>query len=354
VRLLRPAAFLAAAVLLVVLLASALSLGGYDVSNALRAMIRGALGSRDALLSFTLVRSIPLMLTGLAVAVAFRGGVLNIGAEGQLIAGATGAAAVALHGEATFGRLLLPVALLGAALSGAAWTVVPAWLRRRFGILEVISTIMMNFLAVNLVSFLVRGPMQEPSRIYPQSLSLAESVRLPVIISDSRLHAGLVIALLAALLLWILETRSVVGFRVRAVGANPLAARSAGRVDAAALSSWVFLLSGAIAGLAGGVEVSGVTFALYENVSAGYGYTAIAVALLGGLRPLWIIPSALFFGALEAGATAMQRDAAVPAGFVAFIEAVIILAVLSWQAVAPRVDARIRRLAPATPTVGGT
>ena len=265
----------------------------------------------------------------------------------------TGATPVALYGEVTLGPMILPVALFGAALAGAAWTIVPVWLRRRFGILEVISTIMMNFLAANLVSFLVRGPMQEPSRIYPQSLSLAESARLPVVIGDSRLHAGLIIALVAAFLLWIVETRSVVGFRVRAVGANPSAARSAGRVDASAISSWVFLLSGAVAGLAGGVEVSGVTFALYENVSAGYGYTAIAVALLGGLRPLWIIPSALFFGALEAGATAMQRDAGVPAGFVAFIEAVIILAVLAWQAVALRVHTMIRRPATATlPTQG--
>jgi len=329
--------------LLVLLLASVLALGGYDVSHALRAMLRGAFGNRDAILSFTLVRSVPLMLTGLAVALAFRGGVLNIGAEGQLIAGATGAAVVALHGEGVLGPLLLPIALLGAALSGAAWTVIPAWLRRRFGILEVISTIMMNFLAVNLVSFLVRGPMQEPSHIYPQSLSLMESARLPVIIADSRLHAGFPIALAAAWLLWILETRSVVGFRVRAVGANPSAARSAGRIDAASISSRIFLLSGAMAGLAGGVEICGVTFALYENVSGGYGYTAIAVALLGGLRPLWIIASAIFFGALEAGATAMQRDAGVPAGFVAFIEAVIILGVLAWQAVAPRLDAVIRR-----------
>jgi simple sugar transport system permease protein len=300
-------------------------------------MVRGALGNRDAILSFTLVRSVPLMLTGLAVALAFRSGVLNIGAEGQLIAGATGAAVVALHGARVLGSLLLPAALLGGALCGAAWTVVPAWLRRRFGILEVISTIMMNFLAANLISFLVRGPMQEPSHIYPQSLSLDETARLPRILADSRLHAGFLIALSVAWILWILETRSVVGFRVRAVGANPSAARSAGRIDSAAISSRVFLLSGAMAGLAGGIEVCGVTFALYENISGGYGYTAIAVALLGGLRPLWIIPSAIFFGALEAGATAMQRDAGVPAGFVAFIEAVIILAVLAWQAVAPRV-----------------
>jgi simple sugar transport system permease protein len=348
------AALAGVGVLLALLLASVLSLGGYDVSHALRAMIRGALGSRDAVLSFTFVRSIPLMLTGLAVAIAFRGGVLNIGAEGQLIAGATGAAAVALHGEGVLGPLLLPASLLGAALSGAAWTVVPAWLRRRFGILEVISTIMMNFLAADFVSFLVRGPMQEPSRIYPQSLSLAESARLPVILANSRLHAGFVIALVVALLLWILETRSVVGFRVRAVGANPTAARSAGRIDAAATSSWVFLLSGALAGLAGGIEVTGVTFALYENISGGYGYTAIAVALLGGLRPLWIIPSAIFFGGLEAGATAMQRDAGVPAGFVAFIEAVIILAVLAWQAVAPRLDIVMGRPARITLTPRGS
>lgn len=325
--------------LIVALLAILIALGGFPVVASLRALVRGSVGSLDAVLSATMVRATPLLLTGLAVALAFRAGVINIGAEGQLLAGAAAATAIGVTAAPTLGSMTLPFELAAAAIAGVAWALVPSWLRRRFGVTEVISTIMMNFLAIHLVSYLVRGPLQESTRTYPQSSTLAEVARLPTLYIGTRLHWGYVLALLLALSLsWGLRYTSV-GFRVRAAGANPRAAREAGRINVAELTTRVFLASGAIAGLAGGIECSGVTFALYDNLSPGYGYTAIAVALLAGLRPAWIIPSSAVFGALNAGAAAMQRDAAVPAGFVEFIQAVIVLALLA----VPYVTARLSR-----------
>ena len=307
-----------------VLLAALLALGGYDVASALAALWRGSFGSAYAFFSSTLVRATPLLLAGLAVALAFRAGVWNIGAEGQLLAGATGAiagAALPLPGP-----VRLALALLFAAIAGGAWALPAALLRRR-GVLEVISTIMLNFIALNLVGYLVRGPLQEPTHAYPQSQTIDAAARLPRF-PGTRLHLGVGIALAAAVALGILMRRHAWGFRVRVVGANPRAAASAGLIDVPRVTLEVFLVSGALAGLAGGIEATGVTYALYEGMSPGYGYTAIAVALLARLDPLLVAPSALLFGALEAGATAMQRDAGVPSAFVTVVEGSLVLLVL--------------------------
>jgi len=213
-------------------LVAALSLlTGHEPFRALDALWRGSFGSRYAILSATLVRATPLILTGLAVTLAFTAGVMNIGAEGQLLAGGAAAATVdAIVGPA-LGWLSVPLALLGGALAGAGWAFLPAWLRRRFGVLEVISTIMMNFVALYLVGYLVRGPLQEPLRIYPQSPAISESARLPIIASGTRLHLGFLIALMCGAMLWWALRSTAAGFRVRLLGANPDAARSAGLID---------------------------------------------------------------------------------------------------------------------------
>jgi ABC-type uncharacterized transport system permease subunit len=204
-----------------------------------------------------------------------------------------------------------------------------AWLRRRFGVLEVISTLMLNFVALEAVAYAVRGPLQEPLHIYPQTPQLAAPWHLPKLIPGTRLHIGFALAVIcAASAAWILRATAA-GFRVRAVGTNARAAATAGRIDVPAVMTRAFLTSGALAGAAGAIEVTGVTYALYENISPGYGYTAIAVALLAGLRPLAVIATGIFFGALEAGAAAMQRDAGVPSVVVSVIEAGVILAVLA-------------------------
>ena len=312
--------------------------GGYPVGAGLAALWTGSFGSWYAISSATLVRAVPLVLTGGAVALAFRAGVLNIGAEGQLLVGAAAAASVVLTAplQATPVSLILLLALVAAAAGGALWAAVAAVLRARYGVLEVISTIMLNFVALHFVSYLVRGPLQEHTRIYPQSETISEALRLPRIPGAGRLHAGLLVALvLVGAAGWALRYTAV-GFRLIATGESASAAASAGGIDVRATSTRVFMLSGALAGIAGGVEVLGITYALYENISPGYGYTAIAVALLARLDPWRVLATAVLFGALEAGASAMQRDASVPSTLVSVIEAALILFVVSAQAIRSR------------------
>jgi simple sugar transport system permease protein len=324
------------AVTVLVMLAALLALGGYDVGLAMGALLRGAAGTPAIFASSTLVRATPLIVTGLAVALAFRAGIINIGADGQLLAGAAATATMALIVTTWPPALAIPVMLVAASFMGAVVAAVPAWLRRRFGVLEVITTIMMNFIVLYAVGYLVRGPLQEPTGINPQSATLDASLRLPFVIPGTRLHLGFVIAVVFAIMLsWILR-RTAAGFRVRVAGANPHAARITGRVDVERLGMRVFLVSGALAGLAGGIEVTGVTLALYENLSPGYGFTAIAVALLGGLEPLGVIVSGIFLGGLASGAAAMQREAGVPAVLVSVLEAAVILGVIGGRALLTR------------------
>jgi general nucleoside transport system permease protein len=342
---------LAIGVVTAIALASALLLlaGGYGVGEGLHALWFGSVGSWYAFTSSTLVRAIPLMFTGCAVAVAFRAGVFNIGAEGQFLAGAAAATALVLW--PSFQRLppvpLIALALLVAAAMGAVWAGIAALLRVRFGVLEVISTIMLNFVALYAVSFLVRGPLQEPTRVYPQSATIGDALHLPRLAGAGRLHVGLLLALTLTLITGWLFRRSAAGFRLMAVGENPSAAASAGGIDVSKTMSRAFMASGALAGVAGGVEVLGITFALYENISPGYGYTAIAVALLAGLDPWRVLLTAVLFGALEAGAGAMQRDANVPSSLVSVIEALLILAVVTGQAI------RVRRVSARGTTFAG-
>ena len=314
-----------------------LRLLGFGALAAMSALWSGSIGSTYALTSGTLVRATPLILTGLSVALAFRAGVFNIGAEGQLLVGAAAATAIALAPGVPPNHLTTVLALIGGCVAGGLWAAIAALLRARFRVLEVLSTILLNFVGLYLVGYLVRGPLQEPLHIYPQSGPIELAIRLPRLASTSRLHAGFPLAILVALIAsWFLRFTAA-GFRVRAAGANPDAARSAGQIDVVRATTEAFLVSGALAGLAGAIEVTGVTFALYENISPGYGYTGIAVALLARLEPLGVVASGLLFGALEAGATAMQRDAGVPSVTVSIVEALIILAtVVIWPANAGR------------------
>lgn len=305
------------------------------MTDALMAFWEGAFGSGYAIVSATLVRATPLLFVGLAVALAFRAGVLNIGAEGQLILGAIAASAVALALPTSPRPLVIVLMMLAGGLAGGLWAGIAAALRRTFGVLEVISTIMLNFIAAALISWTVRGPLQEPTRVYPMSESFADAARWPFLVPGQRLHLGFALGLAAAVLLWFVLTRTALGFRIRAVGAGARAAESAGRLSAARVTAQAFVASGVLAGVAGASEVGGVTWALYEGISPGYGYTAIAVALLARLDPRWVVVTAIGFGALEAGGASMQRSADVPAVAVQIITATLLLTVLAvtrWQA----------------------
>ncbi len=282
--------------------AMALWLGGYHPAVAAGALVRGAFGSREAFLSITLVRATPLILTGLAVAVAFRAGVWNIGAEGQLYAGAVAGVWVGLHADGLQPWLAVAGVLAASVLAGALWSAIPAVMKLRMGVGEVITTLLMNFVAIDLAAYAVHGPLQEARGVFPQTEAIAASARLAVLVPGTRLHAGLLLAFVLAVGLWAFLRWTAGGFAVRAVGASPEAAAVSGRMPVAFVAAGTFLVSGALAGLAGGVEVSGVTYALYEGLSPGWGYTAIAVALLARLNPMGVVLSGVLFGALEGGA----------------------------------------------------
>jgi simple sugar transport system permease protein len=324
-------------------LALGLELAGYDSGAALGALWSGAFGSWYAFTSATLVRAVPLILIGLGLAVAFRGGAFNIGGEGQFYAGAIAATWIGLSVGGLPSPLAIVSVLAGAVLAGALWVAIPVLLRVRYGVLEVISTLLLNFVAEALTSLLVQGPLQEGQRIYPQSDPIAETARLPLL-PGTRLHTGLLLALAGAMLLHWVFGRTLWGFRLRAVGLGPRAAEIAGRIDSRWMAALALALSGAIAGLAGGVEVSGVSYALFQSLSPGYGFTAIAVALLGRLHPFGVVFAGLLFGALEAGAVAMQREADVPAVAVYVVEAVVILAVLLAESARRHGGARLASL----------
>ncbi|HSG46787.1 MAG TPA: ABC transporter permease [Longimicrobiales bacterium] len=311
--------------------------GGYDALLAGRALVSGAVGTPDAFLSVTLVRAVPLILTGLAVALAFRAGVWNIGAEGQLYAGAVAGAWVGLSGGNLPGWILVPAVLAASCGAGMAWALVPTVMKLRLGVGEVITTLLMNFVGINLAAYAVHGPLQEARGVFPQTDPIAMSARLPALAPGSRLHVGFVVAVALAALLWGVLRWTRAGFVLRAVGASPGAARVAGRVNVPRAVLVAFLASGALAGLAGGVEVSGVTFALYEGLSPGWGYTAIAVALLAGLHPGAVVVTGILFGALEGGAGSMQRVAGIPATWVSAVEALVILSVLAVDQLRRRV-----------------
>lgn len=325
-------------VLGLLVLAGGLELAGYDAANALAALWNGAAGSWYALTSATLVRAVPLIIIGLGIALAFRGGALNIGAEGQFYAGAIAATWVGLHVAGRAPAVAVLSVLFAATLAGMGWTLIPVWLKLRYGVLEVISTLLLNFVAESLVSLMVQGPLQESQHIYPQSDPIATVARLPLL-GGTRLHAGLLLALLGAATLWYVFARTLWGFRLRAVGTGPRAAEISGGIDARRMGAVALLVSGALAGLAGGVEVSGVSYALFQNLSPGYGFTAIAVALLARLHPFGVVATGILFGALEAGAGAMQREAGVPAVAVYVVEAVVIVVVLLAEASARRTTA---------------
>lgn len=303
-------------------------LAGAGPGQTLEAFWEGALGSPYAL-SETLVKFCPLALTGLAIAIAFRSGVWNIGAEGQLLIGALATVAVGLKGPVFPPLLEIPWLLLVGTFAGLVWAFPPALLRVYRGVPEVIATILLNFVALHLVSWAVSpptGPLREASGRYPQSDLLPPSAWLPRLIPPSRLHLGVFLAFGLALFVHFLLFHTVFGYRLRAVGLNPRSARYAG-IPVPRILLGSFLLSGALAGLAGSVQVLGITYRLYPDFSAGWGYTAIAVALLGGLRAEGTLVSALFMGMLEASAGSLQRNANVPSVVVQIIQGLIILLV---------------------------
>jgi simple sugar transport system permease protein len=309
-----------------IIMMAIVALFGASPVTALSAWLRGAVGSAAGLTD-SLLEATPLLLTGLGVALAFRCHLWNIGAEGQLLVGSLAAVCVGHAGVHWPAWLLLPAVLAAGMMSGAVWAVLAAGMRVYRGVPEVIATIMLNFLGLYLVSWAVTGPLKEPGQDIPRTSLLPESAWLPLL-GGGGLHAGLLLGLAAVVVVGFLLFYTVPGFRIRAVGLNSEAAAAAGLPVRQTLMLG-FALSGALAGLAGAVQLAGVTHRVYSGSSPGTGYTAIAVALVGRLHPLGVLLAALFFGALVAGSNEMQRTAGVSSVIASVMQAVVLLLLIS-------------------------
>lgn len=304
---------------------------GAPVGQTYGLLFQGGFGSVFAL-SETLTRAIPLMLTGLAAAVAFKARLFNIGAEGQLYVGALAAVAVGgLHGGTGFDlppALLFVLMMLAAALAGALLLLGPALLKAKLGVDEVVTTLLLNFIVLLFVSMMLDGPMKDPTALgWPQSVALLPELELSKLIPQTRVHTGLLWGVALALAIWALMKYTVPGFDIRAVGANARAAAFAG-VSVTRTVVLVALLSGGLAGLAGAIEVAGRTSYLTLDMSPGYGYSGIVIAMLAGLHPLGVVLGSVFVAGVLVGADSMSRIVGVPTYIADVIVATSLIAVL--------------------------
>ena len=295
---------------------------------AYQGLIEGSLSSARTL-SETAVWATPYIFAGLAVALAFKGGLFNIGAEGQLAVGAVFSSLIgyALPGWLGFdlpGIIHLPLAILVGALMGGLWAAIVGWLKAYTGGHEVINTIMMNYIALNTTSFLVNGVMKDPGQVIARTPLIAESARIPTIFEGLRIHWGFVLALLVAYFIWWLLNKTTLGFEIRTVGLNTDAAQYAG-INVKRIIVLTMFLSGMLAGLAGSIEVTGLNYRHELGFSVGYGLDAIAIALLGKSHPLGIVLASILFAAMRNGATRMQFLTQLPVDLISVLQALILL-----------------------------
>ncbi len=311
---------------------------GANPLEAFGALVEGAFGSGNALAD-TVVKATPLLLIGLGICISFRGNVINIGGEGQMIIGALTATALGLTFPEWPGILMIPLAMLFGFIGGAVWGGIPGALKAYFNVNEILSTIMMNAIAVQLMNFLLSGPMIDPLQAakdsqIPQTARLSPAFDLPRLI-PTRLHLGALIAVVLAFLVYFLLWRTTLGYKIRAVGQNPFASRYAG-IDVKRQVVMALLLSGAFAGLAGAVQVFGVNHRMITDGSAtGFtgsaGFNGIVAALFGQLHPIGTIPASFLFGALLVGANKMQRVVQVPSAMIIALNGLVVVFVVSSE-----------------------
>ena len=294
-----------------------------------------------------LVKTTPLLLTGMAVAFAFSGGYWNIGVEGQLYMGATAATAIGLQMHNTPAWLALPLVIVGGILGGMAWATLPALMKVWLKIDEVVTTLLLNYVAIFLVSAILNGPWRDPISQWPQSPEIAAAAILPRLIPRSRLHLGFILALLVVLGVWFVLSRTSFGLKMKAVGFNIEAARFSG-INVERTLLVVALISGGIAGLAGASEVAGIHFHLIDAISPGYGYTGIIIATLGSLNPIGVSIAAVFIGLIDTGAQTVSRALGVPIYLGDVLQATLLLVTLGMLLLQSyRISLRRRAGAPA-------
>ncbi len=329
-----------------------------DPVQAYSALIDGAFGSPNALAD-TAVKATPLLFVGLGICIAFRGGVINIGGEGQLVAGAVAATAIAVYLPQWPGWAIICLSLAVGFLAGAIWGGIPGALKAYLNVNEILSTVMMNMIAVQGMNFLLRGPMMDPAQIeagsfIPQTARFPKATDLPRLV-PTRLHAGAGLAIILAILVYIFLWRTTIGYRIRAVGLNPNASRAAG-IEVKQYIMLSLLLSGALAGLGGATQVLGLHHRMFTDGSAqgftgGAGFNGIVAALFGKLHPLGTIPASILFGALLVGANHMQRAVQVPSDFITALNGLVVVFVVGSE-IWSRRQARRRELLPSSDAAG--
>ena len=288
------------------------------------------------------VKATPIILTGLAFTFAYRTGLFNIGADGQMFFGAIAAVFVGLKTGHMSPIISISLCLIGAMAAGAVCGIIPGLLKGIFGSSEIITTIMFNYIALYLVSFVVDKPLREASGFYPQTDLIGENAFLPYILKNTRLHIGILVAVGLAALVYIILWKTPFGYKLRAVGLNPDGSEYSGiSIKKSIILS--LAISGAIAGVAGFTEINGIHHRLLDNFSRNVGFDGIAAALLGNTNPIGVVTSAILLGMLQTGANAMQRGVGIPANIVSIIQALIILLVLAGNKLRPKIEERMTR-----------
>lgn len=313
---------------------------GANPIEAYGALLQGAFGSVNALAETT-VKAIPLLLVGVGICIAFRANVINIGGEGQMVLGALAATTFVLTFPNLPRIIMLPMVLIVGFLAGGVWGGIPGLLKAQFKVNEILSTVMLNIVAVQAMNFLLRGPLIDPREIelgtrIPQTMRLPAAADMPILIEGTRLHLGVIIAVVMAVLVYIFLWRTVVGYRIRAVGFNPDASRYAG-IDVKRYTVLALTLSGALAGMAGAILVFGseshrmVTDGSSTGFTGSAGFNGIVAALFGGLHPITTIPASFLFGALLVGANKLQRAVQVPAALIGALNGLVVVFVISTE-----------------------
>lgn len=303
-------------------------LQGHDPLYALKTMLYTPISDTYGLAEWC-VKAAPILLCAIGLAVVFKAQVWNIGAEGQLLMGGLAASALAVNVTELSGVWILPAVLLCGIAGGALWALLAAWLKTRFNANEILTTIMLNYIALNLLIFAVHGPLKDPHGFnFPESALFGQSALLPVLIEDTRIHAGILFALLAVVAIWVLLSRSFLGFQIKVLGLDASAARLAGFKHQRLI--WLTLLiSGALAGLAGASEVTGPLGQLVPQISPGYGYAAIIVAFLGRLHPLGILLASLLMALIYMGGEMAQIELNMPLAITSLFQGMLLFYLLA-------------------------
>jgi ABC-type uncharacterized transport system permease subunit len=286
----------------------------------------GAVGTRYNLLE-TFVKASPLVLTGLAVAFAFRAKFWNIGAEGQLLAGALAATVLGVHLGAIPPALVLPTIIVAGFLAGGIWASIPALLKTKLKVDDVVSTLLLNYVMLHIMGALLFGPLQQPGSSWPRSSAIIKAACYPILLTRSRFHLGILISFLAVWIIWLINKKTIFGYRSKAVGINIRAAHFGG-INTTSVILWTALISGGLAGLAGVGELCAIQYRLIMDISPGYGYSGIVIAMLGNLHPVGVLFSSLFFSVIIVGAQTMSRMTGVPTYIAEVIQGMALMVML--------------------------